>query len=527
MQHIQLVIGGITYNYQLVETKADEPFQLLECDDSDVAVEEEIENLLDKDKSYHKMDTILKEIETGERTREKHLSDLKLYIAAAHPNIKVARTSSIVSLTDKLLEEAYRSATLRQLKDTMPTIRAILNAQTPNVNYLSKRFQALRKILKERFGEKSAIYKLHYKSGGLTHEQHVDKEKQGKLNRDNRLANRTQIGENQAREILNKTSASPDVYDNILALQLATGARFIEAVRVSSFKRVPYSKNVVKVVGIAKRGEEGKHVDIDRPIFGMDIDELLELQNHVRRELKQMYPGIDKLTNDQVDKLLLTNVNRRVKALAAADESNGDMSPLVGIDSSHIMRKLYANMTHFELPDVNKAAMDKHHHIRTVLGHKNVETSASYANVKIKKSVNISNHRDIEQKFAEVDRTDARQDKQLAELKQETTELKADVPKAGRSLTVAAPGIVRTVELLNLRGQRVKIEAKIPPMRGNAQIRCLDIMNQLGDNLVLISEEILKKSFGFGSNTITKLAKEKRAINEDTFAKVYPAQKNT
>lgn len=431
--------------------------------------------------------------------------NLKLYVEANHPDIKISRSSSVSSLTDKILAKAYQTASAAQIKKTLPRVRAIINAQTQNVNYLSKRFQNLRKIIKERFGEKSALFKLHYKSGGLTHEQHAEKERMGKLQRDNRLANRTQITEKQAREILNRTSASPDVFDNILALQLATGARFIEAVRVSGFKRVPYSKNIVKVVGIAKRGEEGKDIEIDRPIFGMDIDELLELQEHVRRELKAMFPprgnfrGIDKLSNDQVDKLLLANVNRRVKEIAK------DLG--VGVDSSHFMRKIYANMTHFDLPDINKQAMDKHHHIRTVLGHKNVETSASYANVKIKKDVKIDNKQDIEQKFREVDKVNDRQDKELVALRDESRE---NVSQTGRGQ--------RHVELVNLKGEKVQIENNFQRVRGNAEARCVNIMEKLAAKKVWITEAILKKEFGFGSKVISAVSARKKELNSSLAA---------
>lgn len=454
-----------------------------------------IEEELKQDKSYHKMDTILRHIEQDD------LETLKQYIGAVHPNIKISRTSSIQSLSDKLLDEALRAASVKQIKDSMERVRAIINAQTANVNYLSKRFQNIRKILRDRFGEKSAIYKLHYKKGGLTNEQYADKEMTGKANRDNRLANRIQVDEKSAHEILNKTSASDDVFDNIIALQIATGGRFIEAVRVSSLKKVPYSDRVVKVVGIAKR-KDGASVEIDRPIFGMDIDELLELHKSVRRELKTMYPQIDTLDNEALDKLLLNNVNRRVKEL-----------DIPGVTSSHIMRKIFANITHAQLPKENRDAIDKHLHIKTVLGHKNLETAGNYANVRIKRAGAIRNQEDIEQKFAVVDRVNDRQDDDIKQLQAAPA---AELLPENKAIVRGQPKIV---QVLNIRGDMVDIQLRVPDVRGNSKNRILDIMKQLFDGQVIITEAVLRKSFHFGGAIIASVKNEKAEYNSRLLGK--------
>lgn len=448
-----------------------------------------IEIELYKDTDYHKMDTILQHIETDD------LDTLKQYIAAIHPNIKVSRTSSIQSLTDKLLAEAYQTASVRQIKDTMPRIRAILNAQTDNVNYLSKRFQQIRKILRNRFGEKSAIYRLHYKKGGLTNEQHTGKEMTAKAHRDNRLANRVQVDEKSAYEILNKTSASDDVFDNIIALQIATGGRFIEAVRISSLKKVPYSNQVVKVVGIAKR-KDGQDVELDRPIFGMDIDELLELHKTVRRELKAMYPQIDTLDNEALNKLLLNSVNRRVKELG-----------IEGVSSSHMLRKIFANITHAQLPDVNRNAIDKHAHIRSVLGHKNLETAGNYANVRIRKTGAIRNQQDIEQKFVQVDAVNDRQDGDIKELQERPAAAAAPV------VQVQTRRKPQVVQVINMHGETVDILLRVPDIRNNSMNRILDVMKQLFEARVIITEILLKKTFHFGSGVIASVKQQKADYN--------------
>lgn len=433
------------------------------------------------------MDQILSQIERAADAA--NLDELKEYVRASHPGIKLHRRSSLQSITDALLAEFYQTYTQKQIKLHTPRIREILNAQSGHaVNYLSKRFQKIRKILAERFGDTSPIYKWHKRHGGLTYDQHGDKEMMATIERDNRLANKTAVDEKDIREILNKTSASDNVFDNIIALQIATGARFIEAVRVSGFRKVPYSSTRVKIVGIAKRGDTGLQQEIDRPIFGMKIDELLELAQSVRRELQKSYPQIDQLSNEEVNKLLLNRVNSRIKNLGIA-----------GVKSSHDMRKIFTAITHAELP--NRKSMDKHLHIKTVLGHKRLETAGNYANVRINKTARDES---IEQKFQQVDQVNARQDVEIKELQSQ----------AGQPVDGAQTYLPPEIELQNVFGKKVKIYDNVQGTHGQARVRCLNLMAQMARQSVLITENILKTAFNLGSKTIASCKSEKRRFNE-------------
>ena len=500
MNTIEQTIDGKRYVFEmkllLVEDVSD-PTESDSDSEDDEEVIREIEDEL-KNNVYHKMESLLNRIEAND------LEQLKQYVFAGHPAIKLNRRSTISSITDALLAELYNHATQKQIKESGARIRAILNAQTQNINHLAKRFGNLRKILADRFGEDSPIYKWHRRHG-LEYEQFVEKQTAQNLNRDNRLANITRIDEKDAHEILNRTSSSDDVFDNIIALQIATGARFIEAVRVSSFHRVPYSDNVVKIVGVAKKGKAGKEYELDRPIFGMNIDELLELQKDVRKELKRSYKNLDKMTNDEVNKLLLGNVNRRVKALG-----------IQGVKSSHDMRKIFGAITHAELPEENRKAIDRHLHIKNVLGHAKLETAGNYANVRIKKKRNkIKTNEALEQKLDVIDKVNDRQDRDINELQE-----KVDVP------TAAAPVVSRRAKVntqvfvvRNLRGENVQIVMDITPTRGNAKIRLLNVLEQMRDHLVLITESLLKQ-FGFGSKPIAAVSDQKSRFNAEIMADV-------
>ncbi|MEY3401626.1 MAG: hypothetical protein RLZZ86_1241, partial [Cyanobacteriota bacterium] len=151
---------------------------------------------------------------------------LKEYIETNFRNIKINNRSTLNSLTDALLQELYKTASERQIVATMKDVRRIISAETNTINQKAKRFGQLRKILKERYGPDSKIVKRHRRFG-ISHDDHNLKQQVSKSNRKERLEDRIQITDKQVREILHQHSASDDVFDNLIALQLATGSRFI------------------------------------------------------------------------------------------------------------------------------------------------------------------------------------------------------------------------------------------------------------------------------------------------------------
>lgn len=440
--------------------------------------EEEKDFTSDKYENYT-MDTTLKHIENDD------YPELEQFVRATHPKIKVSRRSTIVSLTDELLKDLYENSSAKDITNSMKRVRAILNDQTENVNVLSNRFQKLRKILKQRFGEQSAIVKKHSKEG-MTYDQFTEKQTTALERRDDRLQNRAQFDEKDIREIINRFSASDSVYDNLIALQLATGSRFVEVAKTATFARVPNNPEFIKITGLAKSKESKK--SIVRKLFGLDIEETMELFKAVRKDLQKIYPAIQNMDNDEVDKKILNNVNRRLKLL------NID-----GLKSSHGLRKLFANISYFDLPEETRDKTDRHAFIQRSLGHRRIETSASYANVKIKRAVNLPNREAVERKIAEIDAKDGAQDRSIAKLEE-----RAQVEPEEKYI---AP---RFVEVNNKDGNMVRIDLQIPPQRGNAVQRLRNIIEQLFEKRVIITEKLLKNTFRFGSKTLAE-TKEIRA----------------
>jgi len=491
-----IILNGVKYH--LVKVEEEPPVvEICPVVEEGPPVIEDCENKEENKEDWHKMDMMLDKIETGD------LAALQAYITAGHPNIKINRRSTVGSLTDALLAELYQNASKKQIKDSGPRVRAILNSQTGNINHLAKRFTQLRKVLVARFGENSDMYRWHRKNG-LEYDQFIDKQQMQDLVRENKLANLTRVDEKDIHEILNKTSASDNLFDNIIALQIATGSRFIEAVRVSRYQKVPYSDNVVKVIGVAKKGKEGETYELDRPIFGLDIDELLKLWEHVRKELKRNYKGIDKLSNEEVGKMLNGSVNTHVKALG-----------IEGVNSSHAMRKLFAAITHAELPDENRKIMDRHLHIKNVLGHKKIDTAANYANVRVNKRRNkFKSNEQLEEKLDVIDKVNDRQDTAIEELQETSTQV-----VVGPEVKTSVENRTQVFKLKNLKGESVQIVDDYSRQRGNGRNRAVNLMEQLRDNSVIITEKVLKL-LNVGSKTISLVKDLKKQFNAEILAEI-------
>lgn len=457
---------------------------------------------LNEDEGYHKMETTLQKIESN------NLEELTLYIRANFPQIKVNAKSTLASLTDALLKDLYTNMSQKQIKDTMDRIKTIINTQTENLNFKSKRFQKIRTVLKDRFGEDHKLYKLHRRKGGITFEQHSDKQQMATMNRDNRLSNRVQVQEKDAYEILNKLSIQDDVYSKIAVMSLAVGCRFIEAARISSFKKVPSRPDWVLVTGIAKKKKgDPQDYDVERPVFGMSVDELIDLQKDTRKELKKMYTKIDELDNEGVNKLLLNNVNRRIAELGIPD-----------VKTSHMLRKIYANISYKLLDAETKSKMDPHRWVQIVLTHKTIETTASYMNVKVSKTkFKMKNQDDIEKKIDTIDEKDHEQDVEIDNLKERVQQAREKVissitKKLGPKVT--DDGSDEPVYIVQVPHDGGTVQIKAPMIsRGNAEERCNIIMKQLNEAGIVITEKLLKEYFQIGSNTISKVKVYKGLLN--------------
>jgi len=510
------------FTYEPIEINIEEKVEGSPIVVEEVFTEEE-KTLLKDNSSDYKLETALKKIEKD------NFIELSSYVATSFPKIMRNRKDTITSLTDKLLFVLYDTCSEKAIKESMGRIRAIVNRQTDNNNYRGVRFTRIRTVLKKRFGYGSDIVIYHKKFGGQTNEQFAERELEGKVAMEANLENRIEIDEKDALIILNKMSSSNNVFDRIIVLQLATGARFIEAVRVSSFSESPVSFSWIHIKGIAKQGnEQGENFEMNRPIFGLkSSDEVIYLASLIRDQLYVLYPHLSELTNTQVSTLLIGPVNRRLTKLK-----------IPGVKTSHILRKLYAQLTYNQLPKNERNKMDRHLWVSRVLGHASIKTAGNYSNVKVHKAELPPPVESVGPPTGEADEADEADVPKNPPPAPTPPPTPPPTPEPSSSLALRAtpppppvknPRVVKQVldiqtfpsghvgtivTLTNRNGNKVEIHDRVPGSRGNAMARAEDIMIQLNQNNILITELLLKNNFKIGSKTVSNLSELKKALNE-------------
>jgi len=355
-------------NYELQPIEEKEESTPLEDEDEDNDEEKELsaEESFDELDDNAKFTIVIKILEMNDLAQ---ISDF----AEAMFDIKVNNQSTIQSVSISVLEELYMTLSEESIVNSFDKVRILLNDQyttTDDIPMLHKRFQVLRNALKGRFGPESDIA-IKHKSYGLTKAQFLIRKELTESSLKDKLENRIQVCRKDALEIIRRTAFCDDIYKNIIALQLSTGSRFVEAVRITEFTECEKGENWITVSGLAK--QDSRIQSLERPLFGLNCHEVIHLQNKIRYELKDKYPELDDLDNDKFTRALITKVNNRIRSL-----------DIEGVTTSNMLRKLYVTFSYEELEEEKRNTTEFHSHIQNVLGHNKISSAAPYSCIVLK-----------------------------------------------------------------------------------------------------------------------------------------------
>jgi hypothetical protein len=303
----------------------------------------------------------------------KDLPTLKEYAQAR--GMKTTYGSTIASITDNFIADFFSDKIVswfnsKQFEEFSKEADKLMRAQTPNLRGYIKRVAKLRVILSQTLGKNNKLYKWHVENAGPTKEEYSAANNKMKENREVRLSNVTKVTLNQVQDMMNHFLSSNDLLDKVLAIQLASGARTIEALKVSHFEKVSYfrdgmdSGHMIRVIGLAKSKSKYKD-ELIRPLLFINTKDFLTLVKRVREGLEKQYQ-LSSLSDTQINDMFSNQLIKRVRRLK-----------IKGIKSAHDMRKLYAAATH-EDDDV-----DSTKHVKDVLGQKSYDSAMSYVNIKV------------------------------------------------------------------------------------------------------------------------------------------------
>jgi hypothetical protein len=267
---------------------------------------------------------------------------------------------------DVYMKTIAKQSIQRDIKKALEMYRNLVQTSSKSLNSKHNRFQAVRKELAERFGDTSPIYNFARKQG-LTREEAVLRQQEMDEARVKRLGDKKQTDSTSILNSIKELQQNESVYDQLIALQLASGTRFIELIK-STFK--PGTKeNEIIVQDLAKK-QKGTS---ERPVIGMSVSVFLMLLEQVREKLASQYDvSVD---NKTITTTITPPVNRKIKSLELGDH----------IKSTNDLRKIYSEMAWMTLPEEMRDTMDKDAYTQKLFVHERIDTAKSYANVHVRK----------------------------------------------------------------------------------------------------------------------------------------------
>mgnify|MGYP001549176480 CR=1 FL=1 len=249
------------------------------------------------------------------------------------------------AIVEIVKDDASKPRPLKELGRSLPG--QFLSVLT--VDSAKNRLGAIRAAIREKFGEGSDLLNVFIipKRVYANHQKKYN----AKVAEENKRP--VQVSGDKVEEVVKKTWKSSDLFDNIVLLQLASGARAGEILSFSRFEPVEGKKGWVKQIGLNKV-KDGANRTVEKPIIFIPAETFLQWFSLVRGELKKR-PGN-----------LMTTLNRRVKSLFGVPNF-----------STHDLRKLYANISYEKFGKQQKPPPSQAAWVSKVLGHdENSLTSA-------------------------------------------------------------------------------------------------------------------------------------------------------
>lgn len=164
----------------------------------------------------------------------------------------------------------------------------IIKAMYDNQSTAEALLTALRKPLKLKYGANSAIYRESIYKTGMSREASIARRQEYEDKVAERNSTRGKLDPIYVEDILDiisqlKQSTNP--FEQVLAITLATGARNIEALKVSEFKEAA-DPHQIRIRGLAKGKAGTESVEITRNLVGLTGAEVVALVNGYRPQLK-------------------------------------------------------------------------------------------------------------------------------------------------------------------------------------------------------------------------------------------------
>ena len=283
-----------------------------------------------------------------------------------------------------------KDSTLDELKSLYVELNRVMPLLYEKPNSLNTNMTKLRNIVVKLFGKGSPEHTMTLKTMKVSDDiQEVLKKQAVQTLKKDMIP----LSRKKFFSVLKETSESKTYVKAIIAVQMATGLRSIEAMNPEITFKKSERINFVIQMGVMKGKKSNtttvEDIEIDKPLLGITFKQLMTLKRNItttQKDSKRTIQEISQRNNKQL---------------------NETVSKLLGKGmTSHKLRGSYVAMAY----DIYGGLTPKNAYIQSLLGHKMMETSLSYMNVKLTDV-------DVEQEIKDLRRTDAAQQVEIDALK--------------------------------------------------------------------------------------------------------------
>jgi integrase len=358
----------------------------------------------------------------------------------------------------------------RQWISLFETLDKVIKLLYPNEGSMEKVLTEFRRVIKEKYGATSEIYKQSIYKTGISRERSIQKRQEYADKVAAKNINRSELPafyDDEIYKVIDENAASPNLLNNVVSVLLATGSRFIEVLKVSEYSATD-KDNYIKIKGIAKdKGDQGyDNKIVIRPLNRLTADQVIQLVKKIRNGLN--LEGDNRTISDRYN----TQMNRIVKNLFKD-------RPI----TTHKLRYIASNLAYLTY---SRGAVENTF-IQQYLGHTSGETTRTYQSINVKLRNAPKTNIEADAKISELIENDKENIKQHEELKRELENLKRD----NRIYT----------EFINPR-HRTTQEQKLQKLKA--------LWERAKKDNVSLTYNTLKKDYRYGSRIIDEFRKSLR-----------------
>lgn len=328
-----------------------------------------------------------------------------------------------------------------------------------------------RKPLKAMYGVGSEIYTESIYKLGITREESI------KMKTDYKKSVRKSVRESdkapkftleEVYDAIDKTAASDNPLDNIIAVQLACGSRLIEVIKISDFVAVE-DPTMIQIEKVAKdKGDDVEERVFLRPVIRISAEKVIEMVEKIR----SMH-NFQQMSNATATSKVISGVNKGIKQYFKQDIT------------SHKCRYLYASVAW----QLYGKGVPQAEYIRALYGHRSADTTLTY----LQYAVHVPGFKLPEDLLVKVDELQL----DTVAIKKEQTVLKGDVQDIKKNINrdIADRSMipVRFPEFVNPKRLRLSTDAKLQLLR--------ELDRSFNDSGQRMTQKDAKR-YGFGSSII-------------------------